>query len=610
VVEDVSAFNLTFDENDDSGVVALLSSKTTPLISPEGFLGDGIGRALRVQNSDLPSWIDVTTIGIQADIKIEDYKSEEDYIFDFSSGGLVVRGDIRNSRLPVAGVNISENFIPLFRKDWVFQDTTDYIKDIVVDGINITTLSTTDTGSTIRMFSKTDFSTQLVFSTNNKFESLEADLTNPDILWAITDDKHLVQIDGDYAFTNGIYKEDLRYNLGGLNNPVAITWVLDGSSVILAVGEYSGVSPCSLWLIDDGQINNGGTFSLGDEMARYELPIARLRELSARGMNVYVSYSGSSFFGQFGNFDLTGILGVEPTGFTIPLDSTLDSPSPFSSGIGVDPLGDIWMTTTGYDANNTPEFWNAFWKYDDVTGYNTITLNVDRVFNTIEVKNNFAPLTVINSSLGTISDVSFGASWNGSSFQQYASADIKNVAFKNRTIDFTEYEAIQAGSYEPNTLTEYNIDVLNPSGIDGVNDWTNRIGTLQSSGEHFLGGSSNSQTEVYQTINLSDFGITTSASDGTIWINVVWEQSGEFDGSSKVAIGVDQSPYVTDPEASLEYSEFIDVETSTTVGGTKWRRRVYTVELIAGSTQMDLYLKFSGDDAYVRNIIVSAYKAV
>lgn len=599
VAEDLFSFTLTYDEQDDDGISTLVSSKTSPLISSSGFLGDGLGRALRVDSGDLPSWINVTTLGIQADYRIENYRNAQDTVLDFSVGKFVVQEDIRNIEIPVAGVEVSGQFTPLFRKDWIFQQTVDSVEDVVVNATHVITLSTDNIGSEIRRFNKSDYTLDASFTTPSRFLTIESDPTGEDFLWGVTDDKKLVKIDAATSYIHD-YKEDVRYDLSAISQPVSATWLLDGSSNILAVGEYSGLSPCRVWLLDESQITNGGTFSFGDEINWYNLPVARLRDISGQNLNVYISYSGSSFFGRFSAFDLDGVIGVEPSGSTINLTAELDSPSPYSNGITYDSLGDVWVTSGGYIAENEPQFWNAIWKYDP-GGFNTVTVNVDRINNETSIFNQFVEVDTISGVLGPIDNISIGADWNGASFSNYSSSDVKNIAFKNRIIDSTEYQSIRSGSFEPNVLTEYDITVSNPTGASGVSDWSNSLGTLQSSGEYFSGGSAGT-TQSFQTIDLTGAGIGIPESDGSVWIVVTWEQSGDVNTpTSKAEIGIEQP-------SGTQFAGLVNIEPLFSPVGKKWRRRVFSVLLDSGETEVDVIMRFTGTNSYIRNINVIGYK--
>ena len=145
---------LTYDEEDSDGLVTLESSQSVSLISPEGFLGNGNNRALRVDSIDLPTWINGDRLGIQLDCGVEDYKSEEDVVLAIGDIWCTVREDTRNQLVPVAGITVDGTFTPLFRKDWVFQDTIEGVRDLVTEVTTYLVLTNNETGSTVTRYKK------------------------------------------------------------------------------------------------------------------------------------------------------------------------------------------------------------------------------------------------------------------------------------------------------------------------------------------------------------------------------------------------------------------------------------------------------------------------
>ncbi|BBA65518.1 hypothetical protein [Xanthomonas phage XacN1] len=360
----------------------------------------------------------------------------------------------------------------------------------------------------------------------------------------------VMQVDLDASFASNAAVITLDYNLSALTGMASAIWeTLNGTEYLLA-GQYLTSGTPYVYIIPANLVVDGGVFSITQRQKRFVIT----QRMQGMRMHNGVFYIATNR--QTADASATGIiqrtnLDINATdNTTLVVLSTHTGPSQYVEDIDFHPTtGWLWTSTEGYSAVGTAG-WLALWS-SPLDG-TAVTNNVEAFYNgagqiTIKVNNRLfttisATPTITPTALSIGGNVTSAASMNSTFFPGI----IKNVCFQSTQLTSYQYENLLSGMYEPNSLTEYPLTIVNPGGEEGITGWTVEVGAMSTklvpaSGPtpyegdtYFYGTGLNVVASQRATIPLSDADIDA----GLVTMLVEYHQATWTSGTDSGSIGI------------------------------------------------------------------------
>lgn len=650
-------YPLTYDEDDSSGGNSLTRQGSGPHITPQGFEGDNC--EARYTRSNLPSWVgSASDLMLHASVTVFNRAtSDTAYILYLGENSSTPSARVGLATIPdttgalngtyfeplVAVINGSRNRYPVCRATWKYQrrfpDLRHNGKLVKPQGLCFIDSSTLlvsahadDTESLVYVIDLTtmDVTGSFTFGATHKHVAAWAKRGNGQIWCVDYDTKHALEIDITASLAGGTAVILQDWDLSNLDRPGAIDFITVSGTEYVLIGEYGTSGTKYVYVIPTTQIVNGGTFNIANRHRRFVWGL-QVQGLVVNGTTMYVTRNVTQTGTDGGwvqTYDISSAIGSLADGGTLTVLVTRSAPSKYPEDIAVHPItGHFWAMTEGFSAVADLPGWNGIWSspLDGTPQENHYSLLATSSGGIIVKLNNQLhanlPFGVsVSPSILSIGGPPQGsASWTGG----FSAAFVKNLAIANGSLSNTQYSDLIAGTtYEPNSLTVYNVTVTNPGADVDVSGWTNESGSIgrrtaspapRTGAGYFFGGAnaltvSRQRFEIASVTGLSTTDLDAAISANAIWAKAKWYQA-NFDGASD-ASGI-----------GLRYLDGTSTQISLTNPlitflpgfALEWFKRVFPVTMPPNSRHVDLVQRMvrsagTNNDGYHDDIELVIYK--
>ncbi|MXO63417.1 hypothetical protein [Qipengyuania oceanensis] len=659
-------YPLTYDETDKDGAYALTRSGGMA-ITPSGFEADGFQN--RLKTTSLPAWLASSTnalsVNLRAKVWANTRHTTRDVLLSIGNDdatanpkleiGIFDDDEMRNT--PVFGLrtyngSITTRYFGI--ANWRY-------------GLRWPTVGLTANGETVRpqglLFLDSD--TILVSGHYNDTESrvYKIDLTDGTVLgsftfglstyrhvaawarrangevWCVdyeTDDA--LEIDLDASFASGTAVINTTWNLSNLGTNVltGIEFVTVSGTEYVLIALYIGSSTTWLYVIPTTQIADGATFAIANRHKRFVLG-RQCQGITLRQSDglLYLSHNTNSTSANTCPIDVANISAAitsTPDGGTLAILRTHQGPSQYPEDIKFHPTtNECWVGTEGRDAVIDNEGFLAYWRSPltdnkpverdiriDYDGAGNWEFWLDGLF--FDDLNGVSP-TIMPGQISIGGPPAASAGWaNG-----FALASIRSVAMKDSTFSAAELAALEAGTYEPNTLTAYNVTITNPGAESGTTGWTSESGGLSTrtsnpdpryeegvaNTAYFFGGP-NAATVARQRFSIATAtGLSTGEIDskiasGDLWATARWWQTNFDETADPGTMGI---RYLNGTPTTLA----TNYGAVTFLGMNQyWMRRSLSAAANSGSRNIDILHRMdrtsgTNNDSYHDDVTLTIY---
>ncbi|AMO77995.1 hypothetical protein [Pseudomonas citronellolis] len=658
IVYDKLVFPLTYDEQDSTGTINLTrSGGSGPLITPDGFEGDGYGA--RLVASGLPSWLTDHTrpVSMLATIRCDSpyLASTRDIFASLCMNSAVpdtlleisLRPD--GSNAPCGAVFASGGYpsgqTPLFRYQYRYEGRLPVLASggqvgspqaIYILDADTMLLSAhyNDTESKVFKISLADGALlgQFTFGTSTyRHIAAFAKRSNGDFWAADYETNKLLRLDLDASFTAGTAVILSTYDMTSAGTGYGIEFItVSGTEYLLAANYYSTSDTSGrIWVIPVSALS-GTTFTIGDQYKRFQVG-RRVQGIVLRDSQLLLSRNhktgGAQTYGWIEQYDIAAAISSTATDSVISATKSWVAPSLYPEDMAIHPVTNrLYLPTEGYSSVSDYDGWRSVWSTDfsaigqenDVTiehdGAGGITLKLNnRAFGTASWNTTVTPSRV---SIGGAPGATAGFS-SGFSFGL-----VRNLYIQSGPISDSEYSAAVSGSYESNHLTAYTLTLVNPGAETGdTTGWTVESGgmtvrqanPLPFEGAYYFTGGSFASSVSKQRLDLVAQGLSTSDLDtGTMWAKIRWRQAA-YDNNDPGGMGIRMLNGAAETISTTYSPLAYTLGGNGAAGAGPWFPRSYPVTLPTLTRSVDALYNASGrtsgtaNDHYVDNITVTIY---
>ncbi|MBH0113254.1 hypothetical protein I5E68_09880 [Novosphingobium sp. YJ-S2-02] len=654
VAANMIVYPLTYDEEDSDGANTLTRYGPGSAISPDGFQGDGY--TTRLTRSSLPSWATSSSGPVSLSVHCRLWRRtaatsdliaglvEDDVSADAKIsvvaltdgdepcfGSITNTGSVRTRYLgnafwkyalpwPTAFLYSGANKVR--PQSHLFLDAT----TLLVSG------HYNDTESRVYKIDLTDNSVigTFTFGTSTyRHVAAWAVRANGDVWCTDFETDMLLKIDLDASFSSGNAVIDGTWDTSGLDTGLSALDFITVSGIEYALINAYNNSARYTYVFDADDLGVGVALP-ADRYKRFYLG-NRNQGFCVRASDGLLYMSRSGTVRSISVFDIASAISSTADGSTLPTLRSFAVPSALCEDIKFHPSTDeAWVSTEGRSSVADNDGYSAYWRsplishepverhiridYDGSGGWEFWLDGI--LFDT-----DTATPTAVPAQLAVGGYPQATAGWaNG-----FSMATIRSVAFKDGVFSEAELTALEAGTYEANSLTEYNVTISNPGAESGTASWTNESGVIGTRSadpaphfergvtntSYFFGGTSaatvaRQRFSIAAATGLSPSEIDTLIASGDIWANLRWWQS-NYNGTA-------------DPGGcGIRYLDGVPAALSTTYSAIDdlgqalyWMKRSLSVAPDSGSRNIDLLQRMdrtagTNNDTYIDDLELTIY---
>lgn len=663
-------FPLTYDEMDSANAVSLTRlGATAPLVTPEGFEGDGYGTRLLYNSlpawvaEDLPLTIHGTVVARQAYVNSD---SADQMLFGLTTNttnwwayqafcqgyttGFVSANTIKFYITDTG----STRRIPLGRTSWAYSgiepELTVSGNDVLPQGIVFLDSDTLllgchaeDTESIVYKIRLSDWTLlgQFTFGTTTyRHIASLAKRDNGDIWCADYETGKLLRLDVSASISSGSAVILQTIDSSSLTGTGAIAFATISSTEYLLLAQYNTADASGYLNLFPATTLSGSTLVESDRYKRFVIG-RRVQGIAMRSGSLLVSrntiYGSTNAYGFVETYDITGMAslsdGATVNASTNPtyLLSTMHAPGPYPEDIAVHPVTNrVFIPTEGHGVVADIQGWLGVWngsmnQYAEETYH--LTANYDGASTTVIKVNNtvFHTLTGSNPLYGpSILCIGGRPSAVAAGFGNGCSVSrVRNVLLQDQALSNADYSAAISGSYEADALTAYTLTLTNAGAESGsATGWTAETGTgiaakntanrTPPEGSWYFDGGSNVVSVSRQRLDLVSQGMSSGELDsGTAWAKIRWYQAA-FDNNDPGGMGIRTLNAALSTLATT-YSPLVYTLGGTGAAPYYWQHRCYPVAIPTNTRHIDALYNASGrtsgtnNDHYVDDIRVTIY---
>jgi len=401
----------------------------------------------------------------------------------------------------------------------------------------------------------------------------------------------MIRLDLDTSFSSGDLTVDATWETTGLLT--SICFAEFGGTEYALCQEYGTSGTAYLYVFLASQMS--APVVAGDRLKRFDLGL-RVQDVCVRSADglLYVSRNSAqgsaSSYGWVQSYDIAAAITSAADGAALSAIATYPHATLLCEGIGFRPSdGRLWSATEGHTtvgdslghcavwSSQVPQIPEANDYLADLHSTGLLEIRVNgRLMHTAT---GIVPLTsATRLAIGGPPSASAGLTAG------FMSAGVvRDVALKDGLFTLDEIAAIDAGDYEPNTLTVYPITLTNPGGESGTTGWTDELspgvlanrsaGPAPFAGSSYFVGAGSSNSRARQRVAFS--------SPAGSWARLEWAQA-SWDGSSDPGgCGVRA---LDSSQAQLVYSPSGEATVSPAV---TWIARAHSCALPSGTAYLD-----------------------
>lgn len=664
VVYDKLVFPLTYDEQDSTGAITLARAGASgPLITPEGFEGDGYGS--RLSTTSLPAWMTFNQpVSLLASIKsTAPYVTSGRYPFvsicqNNANANMLLEVRLSTDDLGAAGgmVNARTGLDTSPQQSYLFRPLYRYearLPQLTVSGnagspqailfLDADTLVLSahfnDTQSRMYKIRLSDGALlgQFTFGTTTyRHVAALARRSNGDVWCADYETFKLLKLDLDASFASGTAAILSTYDMTAAGAGFAIEFVtVSGTEYLLAGNYYASDDVNSrLWVVP-ASLLSGSTFTVGDQYKRFQIG-RRVQGIVMRSGQLLVSRNhksgGTGASGWIERYDIVTDITSTATDSVISPLASYPGPSLYPEDMAVHPTTNrLYVPTEGCYGLTDYDGWRGVWSTDydsnwrgieqenhvalESAGTGAVSFKINnRTFQSVSWGVTVAPNIICIGGMPAATPGFAGG---------YSFGTVRNVLIQNGPISDADYAAAVSGSYESNHLTVYTLTLTNPGAESGsATGWTNETGVLTArntanrtppEGTWYFDGGSTATCVARQRLDLVAQGISAADLDtGALWGKIRWWQAA-FDNNDPGGMGLRMLNGAAGT-ISTTYSPL-----AYTLGGSGaapfyWFPRSYPVTIPTLTRSVDALYNASGrtsgtnNDHYVDLVRVTVYK--
>lgn len=429
---------------------------------------------------------------------------------------------------------------------------------------------------------------------------------------------HVIEVDvpGSMLSQAAITISDVNFT--SLSSTRAIEWAVvgvdeegEGGTEYFLLAEFaSGL----IYMFEAADIVNGATITASDRVKRLQGPTNITGIVYLDGSLYISSYGPSASRIVKLDFDTWVASGTDDEAYAGYELADYGVPSAMVRDIDFDPSANLWMQTEGYATSADDTDWFAVWQsplLDD---------SVDNVFSayyngsgSVEVRVNdrhFCSLAWTPTP--TPGAISIGGPPQASAGQGngFFSGVVRDVIIQGTDYDPEDFGLAITLEGDGNITFQY-LELINPDAEDGVNGWTNEVGTLTQSSSvghdsaHYFFGGTTATCKARQRIDLStaiDFDVT-RLDAGDCWAIVRWW-------------GNSFSSQTDNEQMGLRFLDASQVQIAEHLSGTahfdEWVGRSYGILIPANTRYIDILMQMnrvsgSNNDGYIDDISAGIY---
>ncbi|MDF3841113.1 phage tail protein [Pseudomonas citronellolis] len=652
-------FPLTYDEVSKEGLVSWDRQGNAPHVTPKGFEGDGY--EARYKSTGLPGWMVISgmPLTLHATVQVNQPRSlssRDSVVFIGANTAaaaptleLAVVADpftAAKCMLAVRATTSSAQQMVLGRPSWRYQFRfpelavgANQVRPQALLFLDSDTLVITghfaDTecrAYKVRLSDKVVLAQFTFGTTTNRHVSALAKRANGDVWAADYDSGKLLQLDLEASFSSGTAVILASYDTSVLVKVSGVNFVTVSGTEYALVSEYATSGTPYLYVIP-ASLLGAGTFAITNRYKRFNIGL-RVQGHDMSGGKLWVSRNvpqgGSSAYGAFQRYNILTAISSSGDGATLTAEVEYEAPSSMPEDVAFHPTtGEAWTGTEGASSGGDLEGFLGLWSspLDGKALANHYTLEYDGSAQ-VTIKINNQVFAVAGWALGQVPQaVSIGGLPLASKgfLQGYSFAYVRNLVIQNAPMDQAGYDAAVSGSYEPNTLTAYQLTLTNPGAeLNSTSGWANEIGGLAVrsanppayEGSYYFSGGSVVQTVARQRLDLVAQGLSAGDLDtGALWAKVRWAQSSWNSAEDPGGMGI-RLLNGANTQLAVGYSGLAYTPNSG-AGGTGpwyWWPRSWPISVQANTRYLDALFNASGrtagtnNDHYVDSIEVVIYK--
>lgn len=650
---------LTYDEEDAEGSMTWTRQGASPHVTPFGFEGNGWNAMMK--STTIPSWMSLASLQLSILAGVYFYNqrpmnSNGDtalFVGANASGvtpsaklSLKVIGDPVNawkSYLALQANTGTVQTLPLTRPEWNF---VSQFPELMVGAnqarpqgimfLDSTTLLVSahyqDTETRVYRINLTDMSVTGMFSfgtTTHRHIASWAKNAAGDVWCVDYDTGRTFKIDLAASFSSGSAVILVDWNTSILNKVSGIDFITVSGTEYVLIAEYSTSGTPYLYVIPAASMS--GAFAVAGRYKRFNAG-RRTQGIVVKDGNLWmaknVDMATTTVYGWMERYNgISAIISGSADGSTLTPNFSMAGPSQYVEDIKFHPVtGEMWTQTEGWTSVGSHEGFLSIWK-SPVNGL-PVQNNVEAAYDgagTVTVKiNNRLFQTVAWTPTQDVAAVSVGGPPNvAAGFSSgYFCGFIKNVRIQNQPLEQDEYDDTVSGSYEPNSLTAYNVTVVNGGAETGDSTgWTDEVGAITArslnptpfEGSYYFNGGANAQTISRQRFSLATVtGLSNAEIDaGNIWAKLRWAQAA-YTNQDPVTMGIrmlDGTP----AQMSLTYGNLNWVPDGNSGVTPNWRQIAHGVDIPSGARNVDAVYRNdrnsgTNNDGYIDSITMVVYR--
>lgn len=663
-------FPLTYDEKDSDNSLALTRiGAAAPLVTPQGFVGDGYDARLLTTN--LPSWVNPgMTLTLHGSVDLH-----PDYVASLSSDQMLFGLTTNTSNwwpylafcqgytpghLAVSTLKYYSNDtssmkrIPLARSAWAYCGRE---PELTVSGNSVLPQAAifldadtlllsghaSGTESVVYKIRLSDWAQigRFTFGTATyRHVSSFAKRSNDDFWCADYETGKLLRIDLASSFSSGTAVISQVVDSSSLSGTGAIEFATIGATEYLLLAQYNTADASGYLNLFPATALAGATLSATDRFKRFVVG-RRVQGIAMRSGSLLVSrntqYGSTSAHGFLETYDITGMATsladeqiVNSSTNATYLLSTFHAPGPYPQDIAIHPVSNrAYIPTEGHDLVGDIHGWLGVW-HSSLSAYAQETYHLTAEFDgvsTTVIKVNGRPFHTLTGSSPqynpTILCIGGRPSAVAAGFGNGCTVStVRNVALQNQPLSADDYSAIISGGYETSTLTTYTLTLTNAGAESGsAVGWTNETGTITAKntanrtppeGSWYFDGGSTATCVARQRVDLVSAGMSTGQLDsGNAWASLSWYQAA-FDSNDPGGMGV-RTLNGSLGTIATSYSPLVYTTGGTGAAPFYWHRRRHPAQIAALTRHLDALYNASGrtsgtnNDHYVDDIRLKVY---
>lgn len=652
-------YPLTYDESnhvDDSLLTG--SGAPGPLVTPEGFEGDGYGTRYI---GTLPAWVNAAgplSMAVSVRTPLARLSSNRDTIVSLENNDssattrmqLATVTDARSAFAGATAVRVGTSQQVLNRPGWRYEFRSPVLREgslwakpqgvLFLDSNTVLfSVHMDDTESRVFKMRLSDGAVlgQFTFGTvTHRHVAAFARRANGEVWAGDYDALQALRLDLDQSFATGSAVITQVYNAALLAGFSAIEFATLGGIEYLVSGQYSTTDTGSFLKLIEASKLSTGAYANGDEYRSWNLG-RRIQGVVMRSGKLMLARNAlwgntTTISGYIEEYDIAGMYtglandsSVNAASNPQYLLNTWDGPSTYVEDLAVHPVtNDLFTPTEGLYAVADFEGFFALWSSNllregvrndyvlDHDGASTLSVKINgRAWGTVST-----PLTQ------TAQVLCVGGPPTGTpSFQTgFGWSVVSNLLIQNGPVSASVAATLFAGGYESRVLTVTPVALTNPGAEAGsTTGWTVESGgmavrqanPLPYEGAYYFAGGNFAQSVSRQRLSLSAVPAA-SIDSGKSWAKLRWKQSA-YSNQDPGGMGV-RTLNASNGTISTEYAPL-----AWTLGGGGasgpwyWVPRSYSVMLPSGTRSVDALYNASGrtsgtaNDHYVDNVELVIY---